>query len=390
MPLNTVDIPDVEIFAVGTHNGQAYTAADLNDMVIAFQALRNGGDGGYSPPIKLDHTENQPSLGDIPQDGGPAFGWLDNLRRVGDKLVADFKRVPEKLKELIDAGAYRGRSAEVWWDLEVDGKKYRRVLKAVALLGVAMPAVRSLADITRLYAGQSAFAYDQEKGAGVHIVLGYAEGPSAEDMTGLMGMMERMMSRMRGMMPKGDMPKGDKMAEEDPAQAVHKEVKMPEDTITVQQFADLQAKYEARFVELTAKVETLTQGNVALTAENATLRTHELARWASDTVRGWIGDIEGNRQRLITFAEKLGRDSVELRAYIDREDANAKAVKIIGEIGSGGQGHATVTSEMEAAIAKHTAAGKSRIEAIKLVANEQPKVYAEYAAAVRAGTTNGN
>src|SRR3990167_7077120 len=160
MALNTVDIPGVEIFAVGTHNGQKYTDADLDEIVRAFQELRNGGNGGYSPPIKLDHNDGQPIFDDVP-DGGPAFGWVDNLRRVGEKLVADFRAVPAKLKELIDAGAYRGRSAEIWWNLEVDGKKYARALKAVALLGVNMPAVRSLKDIAKLYEGQPTFEYDQ-------------------------------------------------------------------------------------------------------------------------------------------------------------------------------------------------------------------------------------
>lgn len=160
MALETVDLKNVEIFATGTHNGQAYTRTDLDDMVAAFTALQ----GEYDPPVKLGHPEDQPALEDVAEGSGPAFGWVSSLRRVGDKLVADFARVPRRLAELIEAGAYRYRSAEIWWDLDLGEKVYRRVLKAVAFLGDTMPAVRTLKDIFKLYRtqGQQAFAHDRE------------------------------------------------------------------------------------------------------------------------------------------------------------------------------------------------------------------------------------
>lgn len=156
--LETVDIPGVEIFAVGTHNGQPYTGKDLDDMVAAFTALT----GEYAPPVKLGHSEKQPALEDVPEGSAPAFGWVAALRRVGDKLVADLSAVPATLGELIKTGAYRYRSAEIWWDLDVGETTYRRVLKAVAFLGDTMPAVRTLKDIYKLYRTHEAFAADDK------------------------------------------------------------------------------------------------------------------------------------------------------------------------------------------------------------------------------------
>jgi len=137
--LETVDIPGVEIFATGTHNGQKYTRDDLDAMVTAFEELH----GQYDPPVKLGHSDDQPQLEDVPEGSGPAFGWVSALRREGDKLIADLSAVPAKLADLVKAGAYRYRSAEVWFDLKVGEKTYSHVLKAVALLGDTMPAVNS-------------------------------------------------------------------------------------------------------------------------------------------------------------------------------------------------------------------------------------------------------
>ena len=389
MALNTVDIPGVEIFAVGTHNGQKYTDADLDEIVRAFQELRNGGNGGYSPPIKLDHNDGQPIFDDVP-DGGPAFGWVDNLRRVGEKLVADFRAVPAKLKELIDAGAYRGRSAEIWWNLEVDGKKYARALKAVALLGVNMPAVRSLKDIAKLYEGQPTFEYDQEKGAGVQTVFSYEDHGMDGMMTKMRkvmdGMME-MMGMMGGMKGKGNMPEGQPVG----GRTVRKknmnmEEEMSEDTVTTQEFAELKASYEARFSELKGKVETLTTENKALGEANVALNKRQMERWVSDTVREWSGDVESNRKRLTSFAEKFGQDSEEVREYIAHEDASAKVLKASGlftERGSAERGHATEEDAFEAEVKKYTDTGKARVEAIRRVAQEQPALYAARGAAIR-------
>ena len=178
--LKTKDINGVEIFAVGTHNGIEYTEADLDDIVEAYASLSEG--IGYDPPVKLDHDEDQPSpFDDVSEpDGGPAFGWLANVRRDGAKLLADFKKVPAKLADLIDAGAYRGRSAEVWHNIKIDGTTYRRALKAVALLGVKMPAVKNLKDIIKLYNDDPRLAtFGEDERGRVQAALYYSESPTS-------------------------------------------------------------------------------------------------------------------------------------------------------------------------------------------------------------------
>jgi hypothetical protein len=122
-------IRQVEIFRTGTHNGDKYTQADLDAMVKAF------GKVGFNVPIKLGHFE--PS-------GERAFGWVENLKRKGTKLVADFMDMPQNLVDLVQERAFEHVSAEVFFDLERNGKIFRRVLKAVALLGAETPAVSGL------------------------------------------------------------------------------------------------------------------------------------------------------------------------------------------------------------------------------------------------------
>src|SRR3990167_2384230 len=142
--LITEDIDSQEIFSTGLWNKDQYSEGDLDGMVEAF------GKVGFKPPIKLGHSETQKLL---KGEGLPAAGWVENLRRAGDKLVCDFKRVPKKIAELIKAGAWRKKSAEVYWDHldEADSTKFPRVLKAVSLLGEDIPAVTNLGDILALY-----------------------------------------------------------------------------------------------------------------------------------------------------------------------------------------------------------------------------------------------
>lgn len=132
-------IPNQEIFATGKWNGDAYTEADLDSIVSAFHSLK------WSVPIKLGHDEAQRWFGQA--DGAPALGWVSNLRRTGGKLIADFENVPNALAAMIQNKNYRNKSAEIYWNLESDGQKWPRALKAVSLLGADLPAVTTLNEL---------------------------------------------------------------------------------------------------------------------------------------------------------------------------------------------------------------------------------------------------
>ncbi|MDZ4251324.1 MAG: hypothetical protein U1A72_01965 [Sulfuritalea sp.] len=126
----------IEIFAAGTHNGDTYTEADLDEMVAAHTAL------DFRPAIKIGHTKDT--------TGAPAYGWVQNLRRVGQKLVADFTDMHDSVVEALRKRSYDRVSSEVYFNLNRGGKQFRRALKAVALLGAEVPAVAGLTPLHKM------------------------------------------------------------------------------------------------------------------------------------------------------------------------------------------------------------------------------------------------
>lgn len=134
------EIKNVEVFAAGNWNGDSYTIEDLDEMVQAFDQTKDK----MLPFLKLGHDDKQAL---IQQDGLPAAGWVSGLRRVGDKLVADFSDIPSKIFSLIQNKAYRKVSSEIYWNVKVGDSKFKRFLSAVSLLGADMPAVTTLNDI---------------------------------------------------------------------------------------------------------------------------------------------------------------------------------------------------------------------------------------------------
>ena len=133
-----------EIFSVGEWNGDNYTIEDLEEMVRAY----NDTCSKYKPYIKLGHVESQDLL---KQEGLPSAGWIQNLRVEGDKLVCDISDIPEKVYKLIKENAYRYVSAEIFWNIDFEGKKYERMLSGCAILGAEMPAVTNLNEFINLY-----------------------------------------------------------------------------------------------------------------------------------------------------------------------------------------------------------------------------------------------
>lgn len=126
----------VEIFSPGTHNGEAYTEQDVDEMVSAFGKL------DFRPAIKIGHTKDTP--------GAPSYGWVENLRKVGGKLVADFTSMHDSVLDALRKQSYNTVSSEIYHNLQRGGKKFRRALKAVALLGAEVPAVANLVPLHKM------------------------------------------------------------------------------------------------------------------------------------------------------------------------------------------------------------------------------------------------
>src|SRR5512134_2318660 len=106
---DTVTIRDTELFAVGRHNSDEYSLADLQGMVAAANEV------GFCPPLKLGHMSDGDTAALLKHEGLPALGWINNLRIKGQKLVGDLTQVPRRVAELIRNGAYKRLSAEIYW-----------------------------------------------------------------------------------------------------------------------------------------------------------------------------------------------------------------------------------------------------------------------------------
>lgn len=137
------EIKGVEIFSTGTWNGDKYTLEDLNQIVANFEETK----ATMKPYLKLGHGDQK----FLQKEGLPSAGWIERLYVSGEKLIADFADIPQKIYELIQKKAYRKVSCEMFWNLRIKEKTYRRLLTACALLGADVPAVMNLNDMLALY-----------------------------------------------------------------------------------------------------------------------------------------------------------------------------------------------------------------------------------------------
>lgn len=167
-------INNVEIFSAGKWNGDNYTESDLDEMVKAFDETSQD----FQPYLKLSHDEGQALL---KAEELPAAGYIANLKRVGQKLVADFVDIPEKIYFLMKNKAFRNRSSEIFWDIDFNGKTFKRMLKAVALLGADMPAVSTLDDIINFYGLDPKKARDKKASSVILKVCRLDENQNKED-----------------------------------------------------------------------------------------------------------------------------------------------------------------------------------------------------------------
>lgn len=118
---------EVEVFRAGDYGAKGTWDEAAIDSIA----------GDYDPklheaPVTVDHAQS-----------GPALGWVEALRRVGDRLVARLRITSARLIELLRGGAFKKRSVEIYPALRETGRPY---LRAVSFLGAAAPEVKGLAD----------------------------------------------------------------------------------------------------------------------------------------------------------------------------------------------------------------------------------------------------
>jgi hypothetical protein len=101
-----------------------FTGADLDALQAGFDPARS------ETPLVFGH----------PKDNAPAMGWIQALKRQGEKLFAQFAHVPAEVKKLVQDRRYR----YVSMSLSPDKKR----LLHVGLLGAAAPAIDGLGPVT--------------------------------------------------------------------------------------------------------------------------------------------------------------------------------------------------------------------------------------------------
>lgn len=272
-------IKDVEIFATGKHQEATFTPKDLDEMVANFKALR----GEIDPPVKLSHDEDNRGL--------PVAGWVESVRRVGDKLVADIKTSAKTFYDWIKRGGYRKRSVEIYLDYkDGKGKKWGKVLRALAF--VPIPEVKNLKDIDKLgtAAGGLLVAEDGQR----YLSIPYTEG-------GFRVLDEK------------EPTQGQAQAA---AQSTSGQPPEPVVTITTLQFAELQGKvqevtrlqeriarleHDNKLMRLAEEVDAWKHAGKVVPAQEAKLL--ELLLGADETQGALIREVLAAAQPVISFAE---------------------------------------------------------------------------------------
>ena len=145
-PLKTMTVDDVEILRTGKWNGLTWTKKDIDHVINNFEKK--------IAKVGIKVTEDGTHKGKpMVLPGGASLGWADQLKRVGDRLVARFVNVPKKIANLWKSGALAEKSIEGKNHFFTgDGVDRGRTLTGMLLFGNAsIPAVHGLSDLVTLY-----------------------------------------------------------------------------------------------------------------------------------------------------------------------------------------------------------------------------------------------
>jgi hypothetical protein len=141
------ELNGVEIFRAGTyhlgHEVVQYSEADVQQLAENTNKLLSA--AKHEPPVKLGHDDNQAFA---KLAGQPAAGWIKRVFAQGNRLFADFARVPGEVAEAIKRGRYRHVSSEIYDGAQTQANFGDVVkgltLRAVAILGADVPVVKGM------------------------------------------------------------------------------------------------------------------------------------------------------------------------------------------------------------------------------------------------------
>ena len=103
MPLNGQWI---EVFRSGKHtdsngNTREWTTGDLDEIVSRYDSSH------HEAPIVVGH----------PRDNSPAYGWVEAIKREGNRLLAKLKQVMPEFSRAVKEGRYKKRSIKSYFSL---------------------------------------------------------------------------------------------------------------------------------------------------------------------------------------------------------------------------------------------------------------------------------
>ena len=130
-------LKNVEVFKAGTYKGVEFKNSALDKMVANFHYLKAFGKFP-NVPVRADHPAIFGVGGVINRVGG----YISDLKKVGTKLVAEFRITNDEMWERIMEGTYISRSAEIGTYDDNDGTIYSPILFGVAWVDI--PAVEGL------------------------------------------------------------------------------------------------------------------------------------------------------------------------------------------------------------------------------------------------------
>jgi len=117
---------DIEIFGVT----DGFTEEDIDHIVK-----------NYDPKI-----HEAPNVIGHPKTDDPAYGWIQSLKKIGQKIFANTDIAPD-LWEKIKNGEYKKRSVRIYRNLIHEGKSLGKYLGHVGWLGAMPPRKKGMADV---------------------------------------------------------------------------------------------------------------------------------------------------------------------------------------------------------------------------------------------------
>ena len=240
------------IFRTGRHTDSSgisreFTTADLDAMVAGYDPAY------HEAPLVIGH----------PKTDAPAFGWVEGLKRVGDRLMAKFKEVPDEVKALVRDRRFKKVSIALYPNM---------TLRHVGLLGATPPAVKGLGSIS-FESGEEWRAYEFSDNQAEEMDMDELERLKKEKAAAEARAAEAERARDKAEAEKAEAEQAAKQAQDEKAQ---KEA----------EFAEARAARQAK--DRQARFEALTQAGKALPGE-------------METVLGLAGTLAGAGE--ITFSE---------------------------------------------------------------------------------------